>query len=119
MLTLRSINFFVTETGKSPVAEFLDNLSSKSAQKMTWVMQLVEELEQPPAQYFKKLTNTKDIWEIRVQCNGNAFRVLGFFDEKKIFIATNGFQKKTQKTPRNEIELAEERKHIYLKGKEL
>lgn len=94
------INFFKSAEGDCPVEKFLDSLTSTQAQKVTWVMQLIEELEKRvPKQYFKKLVNTDDIWEIRVQAGSNIFRILGFFADTHIFIATNGFQKKTDKTP--------------------
>ncbi len=76
-------------------------------------MRLVEEWERVPKQYFKKLENTDDIWEIRAQLGSNIFRILGFFSRSALFIATNGFQKKTQKTPNSEIDLAEKRKAEY------
>jgi phage-related protein len=111
---MRGIRFFRLSQG-CPVEEFLDSLTSKQAQKVAWVMQLVEEIEKIPEQYLKKLSNTEEIWEIRVQLGSNIFRILGFFIDKKCFIATNGFQKKTQKTPINEIRLAEKRKTEYLR----
>ena len=75
---------------------------------------LVEELEQVPTTYLKKLVNTKDIWEIRVQMGSNIFRFLGFFNQGNFIVLTNGFQKKTQKTPKSEILLSEQRKQDYL-----
>ena len=57
--------------------------------------------------------NTDDIWEIRAQLGSDIFRVLGFFDTPARFIATHGFQKKTQKTPSQEIKTAEKRKAEY------
>jgi phage-related protein len=62
--------------------------------------------------YLKKLTNTDGIWEIRVQLGSDIFRILGFFENHN-FIATNGFCKKSQKTPSSEIGLAEKRKCEY------
>lgn len=93
--------------------EFLDDLDSKQAQKVTWVLQLVKDLPILPPQYFKKLVNTAEIWEVRVQQGGNIFRLLGFFDGTTLVILTNGFAKKTQKTPIDEIRLAEARKRDY------
>jgi phage-related protein len=110
---MRKIDFFYMSSGYCPVEEFLDALTPKQAQKVTWVMKLVEELEKVPEQYFKKLVNTEGIWEIRVQLGSNIFRILGFFKDSKHFIATNGFQKKTQKTPLSEIKLSEKRKLEY------
>ncbi len=95
----------------------MDSLTSKQAQKVTWVMQLIEEIEQVPTSYLKKLVNTHDIWEIRAQQGNNIFRLLGFFDGGKLIVLTNGFQKKTQKTPKAEIALAGERKKDYLEKK--
>jgi phage-related protein len=73
----------------------------------------VEELAVIPTQYFKKLVNTDEIWEVRVQQGGNIFRLLGFFDGATLILLTNGFAKKTQKTPLEEIRLAEARKRDY------
>lgn len=111
---MRKVVFFRNKLDKCPVEEFLETLDSKQAQKVTWVMGLIEDLGKIPEQYFKKLNNTADIWEIRVQQGSNIFRILGFFKDAVSFIATNGFQKKTQKTPAKEIKLAVKRKLDYL-----
>jgi phage-related protein len=97
---MREIVFYKTKDDKCPVEDFLDSLNSKQAQKAIWVMQLIEELEQIPTTYLKKLTNTDEIWEIRIQQSNNIFRLLGFFNEGQFIVLTNGFQKKTQKTPK-------------------
>ena len=114
---MRTVNFYRTESGKSPVENFLDSLSGKQAQKVIWVLRLIEELDVVPRQYLKKLVNTDDIWEVRIQFGGNIFRLLGFFDGTTLMILTNGFAKKSQKTPRQEIELATRRKNQYLSRK--
>jgi hypothetical protein len=51
---MRSVNFYRLPNGKSPVEEFLDSLAGKQAQKILWVLQLIEELDVIPRQYFKK-----------------------------------------------------------------
>lgn len=112
---MREVRFYATESGDSPIEEFLDSLTGKQAQKVVWVLQLVEGLESVPRQYLKKMVGTDDIWEVRVQVGNNIFRLLGFFDGNQLMILTNGFAKKTQKTPRREIALAEQRKNDYLK----
>lgn len=89
-------------------------MSDKQAQKVTWVLTIIKELDPIPAQYFKKLVNTDDIWEVRVTLGNNIFRLLGFFAGQDFVVLTNAFQKKTQKTPREEIKLAEVRKKEYL-----
>lgn len=114
---MREIIFYRTRSNECPVEEFLDSLDSKQAQKVAWVMQLVEELELVPQTYLKKLANTEELWEIRVQQGNNIFRFLGFFDNKNFIVLTNGFKKKTQKTPKAEILLSEQRKKDYLIGK--
>lgn len=113
---MRVINFFKDSAGTCPVEEFLDSLQGKQAQKIAWVMSLVEELEKVPEIYLKKLINTDGIWEIRAQAGSNIFRILGFFEANN-FIATNGFCKKGQKTPKREIAAAERRKSEYVKNK--
>jgi phage-related protein len=111
---MRQIDFYKTDEGKCPIIEFLDSLPSKQAQKVTWVLQLVEELETVPTTYLKKLVNTDNIWEVRAQVGNNIFRLLGFFDNDNLVILNHGFQKKTQKTPSKDIKIAEKRKKDYL-----
>ena len=111
---MRQVNFYRTESGRCPVEDFLDSLNGKQAQKVAWVLQLVGELDVLPRQYMKKLVNTEDIWEVRIQFAGDIFRLLGFFVHNELIILTNGFAKKTQKTPPQEIALAEQRKREFL-----
>ena len=92
----------------------MDSLTGKQAQKVLWVLQLIEELESVPRQYFKKLVDSEGIWEVRTQFGNDIFRLLGFFDGGNLLILTNGFAKKTQQTPPKEIELAIRRKNDYL-----
>ena len=111
---MREIIFYRTKSGECPIEEFLDSLASQQALKVAWVLQLIEELDVVPVQYFKKLVNTDGIWEVRVPSGGNIFRLLGFMEGGNVIILTHGFQKKTQKTPKKEIKLAENRKKNYL-----
>ena len=115
---MRTIIFYRSASGACPIEEFLDSLNGKQAQKVAWVLQLIEELPTVPRQYFKKLVNTADIWEVCIQFDNNIFRLFGFLDEGQLVVLTNGFAKKTQKTPAQEIELAERRKHDYLSRKQ-
>jgi phage-related protein len=115
---MREIIFYKTSSGNSPIEEFLDNLSSKQAQKVTWVLKLLEEFDIIPEKYFKKLISTPDIWEIKVSIGNNAFRFLCFFDSSQIVVLTNAFAKKSQKTPLNEIKLAIQRKNEYFERKD-
>lgn len=114
---MREINFYRTTANTCPVEEFLDSLTGKQAQKVAWVLRLIEDFDRIPAQYLKKLVNTEDIWEVRVQFGNNIFRLLGFFEGDNLLILTSGFTKKTQKTPPSEIALATTRKEDYLARK--
>ena len=66
----------------------------------------MEELDRVPETYLKHIVNTEGLYEIRIQQGSDIFRIFCFFDDKKLVIITNGFQKKTQKTPKKEIEKA-------------
>ncbi len=110
---MRTIQFYQTTDKKSPVEEFLDSLNARVAQKVLWTFQVVKELENVPKQYLKKLDGTDNLWEIRVESSNTAIRFLGFWEEGNLILLTNGFIKKTQKTPRTEINLATERKAEY------
>lgn len=114
---MREIKFYTTQAGKNPVAEFLDSLNSKQAKKVTWVLNLVEQQHRVPREYFKKLSGTSGIWEVRIQAVSDIFRLLGFIDDGKFVVLTNGFVKKSHKTPKNKIEIAENRKSDYLNRK--
>jgi len=110
---MRNIKFYITESGSNPVQNFLDELSDKQVEKILWVLRLIKEMDRVPTVYFKKLVNTDHIWEARVTIAGDIFRLLGFMADHSTVIITNGFQKKSQETPRSEIELAESRKRDY------
>ena len=113
----RSIKFYRTETGKCPVEEFLENLPGKVAQKVTWTLELIKSVDMIPRNYFKKLVNSKDIWECRVNYGSNIYRLFCFWDDDSLIILTHGLIKKTQKTPSAEIERAEQYKTDYFRRK--
>ena len=113
----RNIIFYKTTHGKCPIEEFLLSLETKTRQKVVWVLKLLEDLKIIPSHFFKKLESTDNIWECRIEYKSNIYRILCFFDDNKVVVLTNGFQKKTQKTPNNEIELAEKYKQDYLRRK--
>ena len=104
----RKIKFYKTKDGKCPVKEFIDTQPGKIAQKITWVLRLIETQEKVARTYFKNLSGTK-IYECRIEFGGNIYRILGQFYKGYFLLLTNGFQKKTQKTPKNEIELCNKR----------
>ena len=75
---------------------------------------MIEELQRVPETYLKHIENTDGLYEIRVQFGRNIFRIFCFFDQGQLVVLTNCFLKKTQKTPRKEIKLAEKLKNEYL-----
>ena len=116
---MRKIKFYRFETGKSPVEEFFGSLTNKQFEKISFVLDLIEQIDIVPRKYFKKLKGTDDIWEIRVQQSNNIFRILGFFDGKDLVVLNHAFTKKSQKIPQKEIAVTEQRKRNYFKQKDL
>jgi phage-related protein len=102
----KTVAFYRTAEGNCPVQEFLDSLPGKVAQKIVWVLTLLEDMDIVPASYFKKLAGTEEIWECRIQFGSNAYRIFCFF-LNNLVVLTHGFVKKSQKTPAREIERAE------------
>ena len=116
---MRKIKLYRLETGKCPVEEFFDSLTNKQFEKISFVLDLIEQIDIVPRKYFKKLKGTDDIWEVRIQHGNNIFRILGFFDGKNLVILNHAFTKKSQKIPKKEISVAEKRKRNYYKQKDL
>lgn len=111
---MKEIIFYKLKSGKSPIEEFLDTLSSKEAQKVVWVLQLIEESDIVSTKFYKYLSSTDDILEVRVQHGNNHFRLLGFEYNGTFVVLTNAFRKKDQKVPKKEIALAQDRKKEYI-----
>ena len=111
---MKEIIFYKLPSGKIPVVDFLDSLSSKEAQKVTWVLSLIEDHDHVSTKFYKQLKNTDSIIEIRIQSSNNNFRLLGFENNGAFIILTNGFKKKDQKVPQSEINLAKQRRKDYL-----
>ncbi len=90
---------------------------SEVQDKIDWVIGLVRSLRMVPEKFFKHLEGTDGLFEIRIKVGSDIFRVFCFFDEGNLVILINGFQKKTDKTPKNEIEKAERLKQKYYEDK--
>lgn len=110
---MRKVIFYKMPNGDQPVLSFLRSLNSKQRKKIAWALKLVREMPVVSRNYFKKLVGTDNIWEVRIDVGNNTFRLLGFMDRENLVILTNGFAKKTEKTPPNEIKIAEQRKKDY------
>ena len=117
------IEFYSSEDGREPVAEFLDSLDSKMSAKdsldskmsakLVGLMEILEEkgteLRMPYSEHLED-----GIFELRCKQGSNITRVMYFFYVGKKIVATNGFVKKTQKTPAKELKLAKERRADWL-----
>lgn len=79
---------------------------SKVQNKIIWTLELIEELPKIPETYLKHIENTEGLYEIRVKYASDIYRIFCFFDQGKLVVLANAFQKKTQKTPMQEIERA-------------
>lgn len=93
--------------------DFFGSLKPEVQRKFNWTLQLIATVERIPEKYFRHITGSAGIYEIRVKVGSNIYRVFCFFDKGQLVILVNGFQKKTQKTPKNEIALAEKLKKQY------
>jgi len=98
--------------------DFYDKLKPEVKKKFNWTLQLIATIDRVPEKYFKHLTNTSGLFEIRVEVGSDIYRVFSFFDKGQLVVLANGFQKKSQKTPTNEIELAEKIKKQYFNEKD-
>ncbi len=109
-----SCDYYIAESGRSPVEEFIDSLDVKTqvkffSNKKPLLEKYGPKLPYPHAKHLKD-----GIYELRFKGKRGQIRVLYFFFHRKQFVFTNGFIKKTQKTPRKEIRLAKERKTDFL-----
>lgn len=78
----------------------------KVQDKIIWTLRVIETQLRIPSDYLKHIEGTNGLYEIRVQHASNIFRIFCFFDEGSLVVLANGFQKKTLKTPKTEIEKA-------------
>lgn len=86
--------------------EFFDEQPPKVQEKLYWSIKILRTVEDIPRNHLKSLAGTNGLMEMRTQFGGNIYRVFCFFDEGKIVVLMNGFQKRTEKTPQNEIDRA-------------
>ena len=110
---IREIIFFGEK-----ITDFYLSQDEKVRLKMNYVFDLVRFEQHVPKKFYKKLESTDGIYEVRIITSQKSFRILCFQDEGNLIILTNGFIKKTQKTPKSEIKLAEKLKNDYLNTKE-
>ena len=93
--------------------EFYQKQKQKVRDKILWTFRIIETQKQIPTDYLKHIEGTDGLYEIRVQQSSDIFRIFCFFDEGKLVVLANSFQKKTQKIPKSEIEKALKIKEEY------
>ncbi len=98
--------------------DFLKGQTIKVQDKIFKVIEIIETYERVPSQYLKAIIGTNGLYEARIKLASDIWRVFCFFDKGKLVILLNGFQKKTQKTPKKEIEKASKLMNEYFEEKE-
>lgn len=109
---IRKIEFY-----KNDFIDFYSKQDTNVQEKFEYVFKLIKQVDRIPEKFFKHLTSTNGLYEIRVEYQSNIFRTFCFFDKGRLIILLNGFQKKTKKTPKKEIEIAERLKQEYFSEK--
>ncbi|TAF73470.1 MAG: type II toxin-antitoxin system RelE/ParE family toxin [Bacteroidetes bacterium] len=97
--------------------DFFNKLDSKTKEKVSYVLDLVKFTSIIPEKFLKHIQGTDGIYEIRIKSGSNIYRIFCCFDKGNLVVLFNGFQKKDQKIPKNEIELADKLKQEYFKTK--
>jgi phage-related protein len=86
--------------------DFFDQQTTRVKEKIDHVLFVVTVAERIPRKFFQHLEGTDGLYEIRVEFQGNIYRIFCCFDEGQVIVLFNGFQKKSQKTPAGELERA-------------
>lgn len=86
--------------------EFYDKQSEEVKKKIEWTLNMIRDMQHIPEKFFKHMEGSDGLFEISVKVGSNIFRIFSFFDKGNLVIIMNGFQKKSEKTPANEIERA-------------
>ena len=93
--------------------QFYQDQDDKVKGKIQQVLELIKQVDRVPEKFLKHLSGTEGLYEIRVEYQSNIYRIFCCFDEGKLVVLFNGFQKKTQKIPKNELNKAIELKKEY------
>lgn len=102
---------------KSHFEDFLKSQPTKVQDKIFKIIEAIETLERVPSNYLKHLEGTDGLYEARIKLATEIWRVFCFFDEGRLVILLNGFTKKTQKTPKKELDKALRLKKEYYQQK--
>ena len=94
----------------------MNTLNDKEQEKIQYGLLLLKNQDRLPKKFVKLIRD--GLYALRDEYGGNIFRVLFIFDEGKVVVLFNGFQKKSQKTPPHEIEKALKIKEVYYADKQ-
>ncbi|MCD4734547.1 MAG: type II toxin-antitoxin system RelE/ParE family toxin [Bacteroidales bacterium] len=97
--------------------DFYKNLNLYVKSKFQYVFELIKQVERVPKKFLTPMTGYKGLFEIRIEYQSNIYRVFCCFDKGKLVVLFNGFQKKSRKTPKKEIEKAMKLKDEYFELK--
>jgi len=97
--------------------DFYKDLDVKVKSKIQYVFELIKQVDRVPEKFLAPMTGYEGFFEIRIEYTSNIYRIFYCFDEGKLVVLFNGFQKKTQKTPKVEIEKAMRLKSEYFQSK--
>ena len=102
---------------KNYFRDFYDKQRPNVKKRIIWTLKVLEDVDRIPEIYFKHIEGSDGLYEIRVQSGNDIFRIFSFFDKNKLIIVGHGFQKKTQKTPQIQLNLAEKIRKEYYESK--
>lgn len=97
--------------------EFYLSVDDSVKEKIGYVFRLIKTVERVSEKFLKHIEGTDGLFEIRIEATSNIYRIFCCFDKGNLVVLFNAFQKKTQKTPHREIELAEQLKAEYFTAK--
>lgn len=112
MDTYRHIIFY-----KHYFTDFYLGQSEKVQEKIEYVLKIIRTVKMVPRKFLRHIVGTEGLYEIRIEFESNIFRIFCCFDEGRLVVLFNGFQKKTQKTPGKEIDIAVKLKEEYFNSK--
>lgn len=100
--------------------KFYIEQSAKVQEKIEYVLRIVRQVERVPKTFLQHMEDADGPYEIRVEYGSNIFRIFCCFDQGSLVVLFNGFQKKTQKTPKDELDLAKRlmKEYFDFKNKE-
>ena len=110
---VRKIIFF-----ENHFIEFYQKQNVKVKGKIQYVFELIQQVERVPEKFLKHLVGTNGLYAIQIEYQSNTYRIFCCFDKDKLVVLFNGFHKKTQKTPKKEIEKTEKLMKLYFEQKD-